>query len=78
MKLTRVRCDDCKSHVAKSWLARHRAGNCTVAPGRKPPTPKFWLDGSLRLRRFETLARNGSYHGVRTIRPRTKRRFEPA
>lgn len=75
--MRRKRCDTCTAHVAASWFARHRASNCRVAPGRKPPTPKFWLDSSLRLRPFSTLSRNGSYYGVRTIRPRVKRRFEP-
>lgn len=76
MKLTLRRCDECQSHVAKSWFTRHVASSCRVAPGRKPPTPKFWLDASLRLRPFNTLARNGGYYGVRTIRPQAKRRFE--
>lgn len=76
MKSTRRRCDDCVAHVAKSWFARHRASGCRVAPGRRPPTPLFWLDSSLRLRQFNTLARNGSYYGVRTIRQPVKRKFE--
>ncbi len=75
-RLTRQRCDACKSEVAKSWFARHQESNCRVAPGRKPPTPLFWLDASLRLRRFNTLTRNGSYYGIRTIHPQVKRRFE--
>lgn len=77
VQTTRKRCDACKSHVAKSWFARHVASGCRVAPGWKPLTPKFWLDSSLRLRPFDTLARNGSYYGVRTIRPRKSRRWEP-
>lgn len=76
MKSTRKRCDACKSHVAASWLKRHRASGCTVARGVQPPTPLFWLDSSLRLRPFNTLRRNGSYYGVRTIRPLAKRRWE--
>lgn len=76
MTLTRRRCDDCRRHVARSWFARHAASNCVVAPGLTPPAPKFWLDSSLRLRPFDTLTRNGGYYGVRTLRPRTKRKFE--
>lgn len=72
----RKRCDACKWDVAKSWFARHRASSCVVAPGRAPALPKFWLDGSLRLRPFNTLTRNGNYYGVRTIRPPVKRKFE--
>jgi hypothetical protein len=77
VKLTRKRCDDCAFHVAKTWFARHVASDCRVARGVRPPTPKFWLDGSLRLRPFETLARNGSYYGVRALRQRKSRRWEP-
>lgn len=75
---TRKRCDACKLDVAKTWFARHQASNCFVAPGHIPTSvPKFWLDGSLRLRPLATLARDQNYYGVRTLRPRTKRRFEP-
>jgi hypothetical protein len=62
--------------IARSWFARHQASDCTLARGTAPK-PKFWLDSSLRLRPFNTLARNGSYYGVRTLRPQVKRRFEP-
>lgn len=77
MKQVRRRCDDCKSHVAKTWFARHQASNCRVAPGVRPPTPKFWLDSSLRLRPYATLARDGGYYGVRRLTQRKKRRWEP-
>lgn len=73
---TRERCGDCARHVAKTWLGRHRASGCMVARGVASLDPKFWLDSSLRLRPFDTLARNGGYYGVRTLRPRTKRKFE--
>ena len=73
----RERCDTCGRDVARSWLARHVASGCRVAPGRPPPEPKFWLDSSLRLRPFNTLARNGSYYGVRTLHPRKKRSWMP-
>lgn len=76
MRSTRKRCDACKNHVAASWLKRHQASGCTVARGIRPLTPLFWLDSSLRLRPFSTLARNGSYYDVRTLRPRVKRKFE--
>lgn len=77
MKPTQRRCDSCKLDVAKTWFARHQASGCVIAPGHIPPeVPKFWLDSSLRLRPFNTLARNGSYYGVRTIRPPVKRKFE--
>ena len=69
-------CDACRCHVARSWFARHVASGCRVARGVRLPTPKFWLDSSLRLRPIDTLRRNGSYYGVRTIRPKTKRKFE--
>lgn len=75
--MTRKRCDACKLDVARSWFARHVASGCALARGVKPPAPKFWLDSSLRLRPFNTLARNGSYYGVRTLRPRKSRRWEP-
>lgn len=74
---TRRRCDACKYHVAKTWFGRHEASGCVVAPGLKPPTPKFWLDSSLRLRPYVTLARDGGYYGVRRLQQRAKRRFEP-
>lgn len=73
----RRQCDDCKHHVTASWLKRHRASNCRVAPGVRPPEPKFWLDSSLRLRPYATLARNGGYYGVRHLGQRKKRRWEP-
>jgi len=74
---TRKRCDDCTFHVAAGWLVRHRASGCTVAIGLKHLTPLFWLDSSLRLRPYNTLARNGNYYGVRTIRQPASRRWEP-
>lgn len=77
MKLTRTRCDDCRHHVAKSWLARHVASGCRVARGVPAPTPRYWLDSSLRLRPIRTLARDTGYYGVRRIYPPAKRRWEP-
>jgi hypothetical protein len=75
---TRRRCDACKLNVARSWFARHQASGCVVAPGHIPTeVPKFWLDSSLRLRPFATLARNGGYYGVRHLGQRKKRRWEP-
>lgn len=76
MRSFRKRCDACATHVSSSWFARHAASGCVVAPGRPPLTPKFWLDSSLHLRPFNTLARNGGYYGVRTLRPRKSRRWE--
>lgn len=72
-------CPVCGVNVAASWLSRHVASGCRQArvSTRVVRQPLFWLDSSLRLRPFDTLARNGSYYGVRTIRPRKKRRFEP-
>jgi hypothetical protein len=76
VKTTRRRCDSCTSHVATSWFARHVASACRVAPGARPPTPKFWLDSSLRLRPYATLARDGGYYGIRRLGQRKKRRWE--
>lgn len=68
-RVTRRRCDACTYHVATSWLARHVASGCVVAPGLKPPTPKYWLDSSLRLRPYATLR-----PGVSNVRYLTERR----
>lgn len=72
-QLTRRRCDNCKSHVAKSWYARHVASACRVAPGSAPPEPRFWLRSDLRLRPLATLDR----WDVRRLGTRKKRRWEP-
>lgn len=76
----RKTCPVCGVAVAVSWLRRHIDSGCRQARATPAPLaprqPLFWLDSSLRLRSIETLARNGSYYGVRTLRPRAKRKFE--
>jgi hypothetical protein len=77
----RVSCETCSASVDVTWLSRHVASSCRHAATRTltltPPKPKFWLDGSLRLRPLATLGRDASYYGVRTLRPRKSRRWEP-
>lgn len=80
----RKTCPVCGVEVAASWLSRHVASGCRQAARRKhgppdipkPRPPRFWLDGSLRLRPLATLERDQHWRGVRTLHPRKSRRWE--